>query len=437
MTRALRDSGVGWLGMTPDDWPVLPARAVFGERKQKSNAADVHLTPSQKYGVLPQAEYMAITGNKVVLNLSGADNMRHVEEGDYVSHLRSFQGGLEFSGMSGKVSAAYTVLKPKLPLEPRFFKYLFKSDLYIQALQTTTDQLRDGQSIRYGQFTLIPLPYPELGEQRAIADYLDRETAQIDEFIAKNEELIALLAERRAAVIARAVTRGVDASTPLKSSDVEWLGDVPIHWSVQRLASTVARARNGVWGADPEGGGEDLRCVRVADFDRPKQRIHDYAHTLRKLTASERAGRVLRNGDLLLEKSGGGEKSPVGFVVLYDRDEPAVCSNFVARVQLREEMDPMFWTYVHGSMYRLRITEKSLKQSTGIQNLDQAAYFNEYVAVPPYAEQCAIAEYVERRSAEIDAATETARRSVELARERRAALISAAVTGKIDLGVAA
>jgi len=437
MTRDLRDSGVGWLGDTPAGWSVVPARALFGERKQRSSATDVHLTPSQKYGVLPQAEYMEITGNKVVLNLSGADNMRHVEAGDYVSHLRSFQGGLEFAGIPGKVSAAYTVLKPKVALEPRFFKYLFKCDLYVQALRTTTDQLRDGQSIRYGQFALIPLPHPSVEEQRAIADYLDQETAQIDAFIAKNEELITLLTERRAAVIAHAVTRGVDAGAALKASDVEWLGDVPSHWSVQRLASTVARARNGVWGTDPEGGEDDLRCVRVADFDRPTQRIHDEAHTLRKLTASERAGRVLRNGDLLLEKSGGGEKSPVGFVVLYDRDEPAVCSNFVARVELREGMEPKFWTYVHGAIYRLRITEKSLKQSTGIQNLDQSAYFNEYVAVPPYVEQCVIAEHLERRTAGIDAAVSTARRGVTLARERRAALISAAVTGKIDVGVAA
>ena len=437
MTRELSDSGVGWLGVTPAAWPVVPARALFGERKQKSSATDVHLTPSQKYGVLPQAEYMEITGNKVVLNLSGADNMRHVEAGDYVSHLRSFQGGLEYSGIAGKVSAAYTVLKPKVALEPRFFKYLFKSDLYIQALQTTTDQLRDGQSIRYGQFTLIPLPYPDLDEQRAIADYLDRETARIDALIAKNEELITLLTERRAAVVTRAVLRGLDTAVKLQPSSVEWLGDVPSHWSVQRLASTVARARNGVWGADPQGDEDDLRCVRVADFDRFNQRIHDDAHTMRRLTASERAGRILRSGDLLLEKSGGGEKSPVGFVVLYDRAEPAVCSNFVARVQLREHMHPAFWTYVHGTMYRLRLTERSLKQSTGIQNLDSKAYFNEFVAVPPIGEQRAIAEYLERTVAEIDTVIHAARHGVNLARERRAALISATVTGKIDVGVAA
>ena len=121
------DSGVDWLGKLPVAWPVVPAKAVFGERKSRSNAEDTHLTPSQTYGVLPQAEYMEISGNRVVLNLSGADNMRHVEAGDYVSHLRSFQGGLEYSSLRGKVSAAYTVLSPRGSVDSIYFKYLFKS----------------------------------------------------------------------------------------------------------------------------------------------------------------------------------------------------------------------------------------------------------------------------------------------------------------------
>jgi len=325
-------------------------------------------------------------------------------------------------------------LVPRQNHEPRFLAYALvaaREQMEARGLGTTFLELSAAS------LADIQVPLAPTAAQRAIADYLDRETAQIDAFIAKNEELIALLIERRAAFIARAVTRGVDASVQLMESGVEWLGSVPVHWSVKRLASTVAHARNGVWGADPEGGEEGLRCVRVADFDRPKQRIHDDALTLRKVTPSERAGRVLQNGDLLLEKSGGGEKSPVGFVVLYDRDEPAVCSNFVARVQLRQEMDPRFWTYVHGVLYRLRITEKSLKQSTGIQNLDQSVYFNEYVAVPPYQEQRSIADHIEHGTAEIDKTIAAARRGIELARERRAALITAAVTGKIDVGVVA
>ncbi|MFD8771072.1 restriction endonuclease subunit S [Microbacterium oxydans] len=352
------------------------------------------------------------------------------------SVLVALAGQGKTKGMAARLEIDSTLnqslaaIVPGASLDYRFLQYWLTSN-YLNIRGLAGGDLRDGLNLQH--IGSIQVPRPPVEEQRAIADYLDRETAQIDAYIAKNEELIAILSERRAAVIAEAVTRGIDAAASMKASGVEWLGAIPVHWSVQRLASTIARARNGVWGSEPEGGAEDLRCVRVADFDRPRQRIHDRAHTLRKLSASERAGRVLRNGDLLLEKSGGGDKSPVGFVVLYDRDEPAVCSNFVARVQLREGMDPTFWTYVHGALYRLRITEKSLKQSTGIQNLDQSAYFNEYVAVPPYQEQRVISDYLERRSGETDAAIGTARRGVQLARERRAALISAAVTGKIDL----
>lgn len=323
------------------------------------------------------------------------------------------------------------VVYPFAGHDARWLRYMLST---MNLGQYSTSAAQPGISV--DTVTSKRAPVPPLGEQRAIADYLDGETAQIDAFIAKNEELIALLTERRAAVIARAITKGL-LEAELKESGIAWIGDVPKRWSVQRLATTVLRARNGVWGEEPDGGADDIRCVRVADFDRPHQRIHDASYTTRKVSRSDRAGRVLKKGDLLLEKSGGGEKSPVGFVVLYDRDEPAVCSNFVARVQLKSGMESRFWTYVHGAMYRLRVTERSLKQSTGIQNLDQSMYFNEYVAVPPSREQCEIADYLDKRTAQIDAATEVARRGVALARERRAALISAAVTGRIDVGVAA
>lgn len=353
-----------------------------------------------------------------------------VRDGDVVIGMDGDFNSVLWNRGEAALNQRVCLLRARSGVDPRYLAYAIPPHLQkINELTWSTTV----KHLAAGSVRAIRIPAWTHAHQRAIADYLDRETAQIDAFIAKNEELIALLTERHAAVVAEAVTRGIDAAASQKATGVEWLGSIPTHWSVQRLASTIARAKNGAWGADPEGGVEDLRCVRVADFDRPKQRIHDRAQTLRKLSASERAGRVLRNGDLLLEKSGGGEKSPVGFVVLYDRDEPAVCSNFVARVQLRAGMDPAFWTYVHGALYRLRITEKSLKQSTGIQNLDQSAYFNEYVAVPPYREQCAISDYLERRSQEIDAAMGIARRGVQLARERRAALISAVVTGKIDV----
>ncbi len=150
------------------------------------------------------------------------------------------------------------------------------------------------------------------------------------------------------------------------------------------------------------------------------------------MSASERRGRVLQAGDLLLEKSGGGEKSPVGFVVLYDRAEPAVCSNFVARVVLKEGMDPRYWTYVHGANYALRVTSRSVRQSTGIQNLDETSYFNEVVPFPPAEAQIEIANYLDRETAEIDAFIADQEELIRLLTERRAATISHAVTKGLD-----
>ena len=93
-----------WLDEIPDDWECVPAWSLFSERIEKAEPGDVHLTPSQAHGVLPQTEYMEITGSRVVLNLTGADNMKAVHEGDFICHLRSFQGGLEQSLLRGKVA---------------------------------------------------------------------------------------------------------------------------------------------------------------------------------------------------------------------------------------------------------------------------------------------------------------------------------------------
>jgi type I restriction enzyme S subunit len=116
-----------------------------------------------------------------------------------------------------------------------------------------------------------------------------------------------------------------------KDSGVEWLGTIPAHWEVKRLRSTVSSCQNGIWGDEPDGV-QDIACVRVADFDRVSLTVDLSAPTLRSIQAVAVVARTLHAGDLLLEKSGGGENQPVGAVVLYDHSIPAVCSNFVARI---------------------------------------------------------------------------------------------------------
>jgi type I restriction enzyme S subunit len=213
-----------------------------------------------------------------------------------------------------------------------------------------------------------------------------------------------------------------------KPSGFEWLGDVPSHWRIDRLKASITLCRNGIWGEEPQGDENDIPCVRVADFDRQRLRVQLDKPTIRNVTDKERTGRLLSKGELLLEKSGGGESQPVGCVVLYDDARPAVCSNFVARVVPGPSQNSSYWRYVHAAAYAVRLTVGSINQTSGIQNLDQARYFNEYAAFPPHAEQRAIATFLDRETAKIDALVEEQRRLIELLKEKRQAVISQAVT---------
>ena len=213
-----------------------------------------------------------------------------------------------------------------------------------------------------------------------------------------------------------------------KASGVEWLGEVPGHWHLDRLKHSIVSCKNGIWGDEAQEDENDIPCVRVADFNRQRLTVVLDEPTIRNVTEKERVGRVLSKGDLLLEKSGGGENQPVGCVVLYEDERPAVCSNFVARMKMAAGMDSSYWRYVHAAAYAIRLTTGSINQTSGIQNLDQDRYFNERVAFPPLSEQTQIAAFLDRETAKIDELVAEQRRLVDLLKEKRQAVISHAVT---------
>ena len=216
-----------------------------------------------------------------------------------------------------------------------------------------------------------------------------------------------------------------------RPSGVDWLGDIPAHWEVKRLRVTVQRCQNGVWGAEPSGD-NDIACVRVADFDRIKLRANMDKPTFRSIEPSDIQTHSLYPGDLLLEGSGGGEKHPVGAVVLYDSEKPAVCSNFIAQLRPSDGFESRFLTYLHFTLYSARVNVRSIKQSIGIQNLDKASYLNEAAALPPLPEQHAISAFLDRETARIDSMVSREERLIELLQEKRTALITRAVTRGLE-----
>ena len=169
-----KESGVNWLDKIPQHWEMRYAKQLFALRRDKALEDDEQLTSSQKYGIISQQEFMEREGRRVTVVLKGEDILKHVEAGDFVISMRSFQGGLEYSHVSGKISSAYVMLIPNHDLVyDRYFRWLFKSESYIRALQGTSDLIRDGQALRYANFAKVYLPCIPLNEQKEIADYID------------------------------------------------------------------------------------------------------------------------------------------------------------------------------------------------------------------------------------------------------------------------
>lgn len=205
-TAEMKDSGNEWLGYIPSHWRVVPAKALFAQSKEIRHETDAQLTASQKYGIISQDDYMERQNYKIVLADKGLENWKHVEPNDFIISLRSFQGGLEISYIPGCITWHYIVLKPKAGVEPEYFKWLFKSPRYIQALQCTANFIRDGQDLRFSNFVQVPLPLIPMDEQKEIADYLNKKTARIDSIIADVTEQIKKLKEYRQSIISAVVT---------------------------------------------------------------------------------------------------------------------------------------------------------------------------------------------------------------------------------------
>lgn len=205
-TVPMKDSGVEWIGEIPKHWSVIPSKFLFANCDERRREGDVQLTASQKYGMISQEEYMRRENARIVLADKGLENWKHVEPFDFVISLRSFQGGLEMSEVTGCATWHYIILRARQRIHPYYYKWLFKSSMYITTLQRTCNYIRDGQDLRYSNFVKVPLCIPTLYEQQKIADFLDRKCAKIDHLITLKQSKIEKLEQYKHSLIYEYVT---------------------------------------------------------------------------------------------------------------------------------------------------------------------------------------------------------------------------------------
>ena len=417
---------VKWQKSFPHHWEIVPAKRLFPESKARAAENDEQLSATQDYGVIPQSEFMRLAGRRVVQLNSNQHLRKRVEIGDFVISMRSFQGGLERAWAEGGIRSSYVVLKPRASLILGYYQYLFKSAEYIQALQSTANFIRDGQDMSYQDFILIDLPLPPNEEQFSIAAFLDYETARIDQLIAKQQQLVELLKEKRQAVISHAVTKGLNPNAPMKDSGVEWLGQVPEHWVVSKFGfiSSVVRGGSPRPAGDPElFDGDYSPWVTVAEITKDDEIYLTETESCLTQKGSQQC-RVFPSGTLLLSNSGATLGVPKILSINANANDGVVGFE---KLNINHE-----FAYFYLSILTDNLRER-IKQGSGQPNLNTDIVKAINIAIPPEREVNAIVDYVHKQRAKFAELTNKAINTVDLLQERRTALISAAVTGKIDL----
>ena len=425
----MKDSGIEWIGEIPEGWETINPKALFTQRKDRASKGERQLTSSQQYGILYQDEYMELTGSKVVTVEKDFDILKHVEAGDFVISMRSFQGGLEYSTKSGAISSAYVMLVPNLELVyPRFYRWLLKSSVYIDALQRTTNMVRDGQAMRYSNFAQVRLFTLPLDEQKSRADFLDVKCSSIDKILSKTRASIEEYKKLKQAVITQAVTKGVRGEREMKDSGVEWIWEIPKEWVIQKIKSISSRINVGVVIRPSEYFDENgtvpfLRGINVKEYLISSDNM---------VYINESSNRILSKSqvhthDILIVRDG---SIGTSCVVPAEYDGANVVSMVIATPSI--SCDSRFVCYsLNSDVGKTQFT--LTKIGSALTHTSVSAVSDIIIAVPSCAEQKEIADYLDAKCAEIDKLIAKKEQLVKELESYKKSLIYEVVTGKREV----
>lgn len=426
--ESYRDSGVEWVGATPKHWEVIPLLVVATECDRPNLGMIENNLLSLSYGRIVRKN---IDDNDGLLPES-FETYQIVEPKDVVWRLTDLQNDKRslrtaLVGERGIITSAYLATTP-VSIFPNYYAYLLRAYDLQKVFYSMGGGLRQG--MKFSDVRRLPLLRPPLSEQAVISAFLDRETAMIDALVEEQRRLIDLLKEKRQAVISHAVTKGLDPSVPMKDSGVEWLGEVPAHWTVARL-KFVAHIQTGV-AKGKDTTGQETKLVpylRVANVQDGWIDLTDVAQI--DMPVSEIARYELRAGDVLMNE--GGDFDKLGRGGIWDGSvEPCIHQNHVFAVR-PFAVSPQWLNFTTTSASAQFFFMGRSKQSTNLASISSTNLMELPLLLPPKAEQDALVQEISEAIQQIDELTSAAEAAIELLSERRAALISAAVTGKIDV----
>jgi len=430
-----KSSGIEWIGPVPDHWGIKPlfgvasTESLKNETGEKTNVLSlsygniIRRDVEKNFGLLPESfnTYQLVSSGDLILRLTDLQNDKR--------SLRVGQAKEE-----GIITSAYLKLTAKnIDLDERYFYRLLHSYDTTKVFYGMGGGLR--QSMKFEEMRRLPMLVPTLDEQQKIAIFLDHETAKIDTLIEKQQQLIKLLKEKRQSVISHAVTKGLNPNAPMRDSGVEWLGEVPEHWATLPL-KLVVKTRKGVAFKSVDFCDNGIRVVKASDIKEKTIRATDVF--LPQAFVKEYPKALLNSGDIILSTVGSNpdvRNSAVGQIgivpadlygtllnqntVVFDPNEGRVLREYLFYILQMEGYRDHLDLHAHGTANQ--------------SSLSIADMLNFNICFPPIAEQREICQHLLQQQKKLGDLESKSGNSGILLTERRTALISAAVTGKIDV----
>jgi type I restriction enzyme S subunit len=431
---AYKDSGVEWLGEVPEHWKEKPLKTVtsINDEVLSESASTDH-----------EIEYVDISSVSLVNGIERTESMifgdapsrarRIPRDGDVlVSTVRTYLKAIApvVSPPSNLVaSTGFAVVRPQLGIHPGYLKYALQEEHFVQQVISRSTGV-SYPAINASDIARIRLSLPNQFEQLAIAAFLDRETAKIDALITEQQRLIELLQEKRQAVISHAVTKGLNPDAPMKDSGVEWLGEVPEHWVTKPLKHLCRLLRDGTH-LPPHRASEGVPLLSVRNIqdeefvlreDDSLISVNDYLELCRSFTPLP--------GDILLAIVGAtmGKAAAIPEDLGHFHIQRSLGIFRTQPAILRSEW--LLYVFRASSFQGLLWRDVSFSAQPGIY---LGTLKDISIPVPPIQEQAEILEYCHKRLDSLRELIATATEAIEIQKERRSALISAAVTGQIDV----
>ncbi|MCU1790630.1 hypothetical protein CUU54_17485 [Pectobacterium polaris] len=421
-------SDIKWVEALPEDWKSVPFYTVASESKlsNKGMIEDNLLSLSfgrikrksidTQGGLLPASfeTYQIVNENDIIFRLTDLQNDKR--------SLRSAQ-----CTERGIITSAYVAVTPSA-IRPRYLHYLMRAYDETKVFYNLGAGMR--QSLKYDELKRLPILLPPELTQQAIEKFLDRETQRIDSLIEEKQTFIKLLKEKRQALITHVVTKGLNPNVEMQDSGIEWIGQVPKHWVIRRLKHT-STLQSGIAKGKDNANKETLSVpmLRVANVQDGYVKLDD-VHEINVLP-HEVERYALKDGDVLMNEGGDNDKLGRG-TVWKEQIKPCIHQNHVFVIRVTD-IEPEWLGWLTQSAYAKFYFFRVSKQSTNLASISSTNVKEVQLLIPPADERKIIMEYLEKQTSKLKLLVQDVEQSITLLKEHRTSLISAVVTGKIDV----